>query len=102
MRRDLAPDAPRLCNGCEVRENQRNPKGKKMDTIGILIQCPKDEHILIEEYCINHGIDLTKYFLGLHYNEKAQRTRKEEDELEHQEKGGKWKDEKPKNKEKKK
>ena len=37
-----------------------------MDTIGILIQCPKDEHIVIEELCINQGIDLTKYFLKLH------------------------------------
>jgi len=66
MRQNLEPDAPRLCNSCEVRENIRNPQGKKMDTIGILIQCPKDEHIVIEELCINQGIDLTKYFLKLH------------------------------------
>lgn len=91
MRRDLTPDAPRLCNGCEVRENQRNPKGKKMDTIGILIQCPKDEHIHIEEHCINQGIDLTRYFLDLHYIRKAELKRREQDELEHEEKGGKWK-----------
>lgn len=42
-----------------------------MDTIGILIQCPKDEHIVIEELCINRGIDLTKYFLELHYESNA-------------------------------
>ena len=67
MRKNLDPDAPKLCNSCEVRENIRNPQGNKMDTIGILIQCPKDEHIIIEELCINEGIDLTRYFLDLHH-----------------------------------
>lgn len=92
MRRDLTPDAPRLCNGCEVRENQRNPKGKKMDTIGILIQCPKDEHIVIEELCINQGIDLTRYFLELHYGSQAAIKTMEYNRKEHEEKGGKWKE----------
>lgn len=109
MRRDVAPDAPRLCNGCEVRENQRNPKGKTMETIGILIQCPQDEHIVIEELCINQGIDLTKYFLKLHHDSQKEIQRKEYERKEHAEKGGKWEDdeepkkeEKPKSKEKKK
>lgn len=42
-----------------------------MDTIGILIQCPKDIHIQIEELCINQGIDLTRYFLKLHHDSQV-------------------------------
>jgi hypothetical protein len=50
-----------------VREQQRNPKGeKKMQTIDILIKVPQAEYVDIEEYCINNGIDVTKYFLSLH------------------------------------
>lgn len=118
MRHNLEADAPRLCNSCDVRENQRNPKGKKMETIGILIQCPRDEHIVIEELCINQGIDLTRYFLELHHGSQsaiaAFKEVQEEEALanqrmkldckEHEEKGGKWHDEvkenKPKSKKK--
>ena len=66
MRRTLDPHAPRLCNGCEVRENLRNPKAKKMETVAILIQCPKTTQAEIEEYCLSHGLDFSKYFLSLH------------------------------------
>jgi hypothetical protein len=107
MRQTRDPDGPRLCNSCEVRENLRNPKGKKMETIGILIQCPKDEHIVIEELCINRGIDLTRYFMELHHGSQdaiaTLKEMKEDEELanknmlrdqkEHREKGGKWEDE---------
>lgn len=71
MRRTNEPDAVRLCNSCEVRENIRNPQGKKMDTVGILIQAPKEVQIEIEEYCIANGKDFTKYFLELHYASKG-------------------------------
>ena len=43
----------------------------------------------IEEYCINNGINLSKYFLQLHYVEREKFARREE----HQEKGGQWKEE---------
>ncbi len=67
MRHNLDPNTPRLCNSCEVRENQRNPKGNnKMDTVDILIKFPRDEQIEVEEFCINHGIDYSHYFLELH------------------------------------
>ena len=46
MRRTTEPDVVRLCNSCEVRENQRNPKGEnKMQTIDILIKVPQKEYI---------------------------------------------------------
>jgi hypothetical protein len=71
MRQQNEPDGPRLCNSCEVRENIRNPKGKEMQTVGILIQVPKETQIEIEEYCIANGKDFSKYFLELHLARKA-------------------------------
>lgn len=73
MRPTLDPEAPKLCNNCLVREEKRNPQGKvKMETtVGILINCPKDTQIEIEELCINQGIDFSRYFLELHYGSQA-------------------------------
>lgn len=72
MRHDLDPNAPKLCNNCSVREEKRNPKGdKKMENIGVLIQCPKDVYIEIEELCVNNGTNPTRYFLELHYGSQA-------------------------------
>jgi hypothetical protein len=72
MRPTLDPEAPRLCNNCMVREEKRNPtKKENMDTtVEILIKCPRETQIEIEEYCINQGIDFTKYFLQLHQASK--------------------------------
>lgn len=71
MRPTMDPEAPKLCNNCSLREEKRHPtKGKPMDTVDILIKCPIETHIEIEEICINNGGDFSKYFLGLH--EKAQ------------------------------
>jgi hypothetical protein len=70
MRHNLDPELPRLCNNCEIREEKRNPKEKKMETIDIIITVPCKDHIAIEEYCINHGMDFSKYFLDLYYKEK--------------------------------
>lgn len=68
MRPTLDPEAPRLCNNCTIREEKRNPKQvNTMETVDILITCPRQVQINIEEYCINQGIDFSKYFLGLHY-----------------------------------
>jgi hypothetical protein len=66
MRHNLNPELPRLCNNCEIREEKRNPKEKKMETIDIVLTVPREDHIAIEEHCINHGIDFSKYFLELH------------------------------------
>lgn len=38
-----------------------------IETVDILIKCPRQVQINIEEHCINEGIDFSKYFLGLHY-----------------------------------
>ncbi len=73
MRHTIDPEAPKLCNSCDLREKTRT-KGNKMETqtVGILIQAPKETQIEIEEYCINQGIDFSKYFLILHENFKSQ------------------------------
>lgn len=89
MRPTLDPEAPKLCNGCSIREEKRNPKGNIMETIGILIQCPKQVQIEIEELCINQGIDFTRYFLELHYGSQSAIAAMKE----HKEKGGDWDEE---------
>src|ERR1700675_1480916 len=58
-----------LCNCCVVKEERRNPKrGNEMDTIDILIKCPKEIQKAIEEECIRDGFDFFKYFINLHNN----------------------------------
>jgi hypothetical protein len=68
MRPTIDPEAPKLCNNCLIREEKRNPPKKENmeQTIDIKIKCPISVHNYIEEYCLNNGIDLTKYFLSLH------------------------------------
>lgn len=84
MRPTNDPEAPKLCNNCIVREETRKIKGEtKMQTIKIEIDCPVSTYPEIEEFCINKGISVTKYFLDLHsqknhsipplkYNEEGQ------------------------------
>ena len=72
MRSSIDPDAPKLCNNCLIREERRTTKGEsKMSTIDILITCPRETQIEIEELCINQGIDFTRYFLELHHGSQA-------------------------------
>jgi len=60
-------EAPKLCNNCIIREDRRTNKGeKKMDIVSILIECPREIQVEIEEICINQGVNFTQYFLGLH------------------------------------
>jgi hypothetical protein len=67
MRHTNDPNDPKLCNNCVVREERRAPKMKeKLETIDVLIKCPKHVYTEIEEICINTGINATKYFLHLH------------------------------------
>lgn len=63
------PQAPKLCNNCLIREEKKNPQKKEPmePSIDIKITCPINIHHEIEEHCINQGINLTKYFLGLHH-----------------------------------
>lgn len=73
MRRNLHPDAQKLCNTCEIKEEKRNPKGDKtVEYVNILIKCPFVVHKEIEEKCISEGIDLSQYFMGLHHKVKTE------------------------------
>lgn len=57
----------KLCNNCALREEKKNPKGsQKMETVTILIQCPKDLQKKIEGVCIERGVNFTQYFIDLH------------------------------------
>lgn len=72
MLHTLDPEAPHLCNSCLIKEEKRNPtKGKQMDTIGIVINCPRKDQNEIEEICLAQGKDFTRYFLELHYASQA-------------------------------
>lgn len=67
MRHDLNPELPRLCNNCILKENIRNPpKMNELNYVTILIKCPMEQHVKIEEYCINKGVDLSTYFMELY------------------------------------
>jgi len=68
MRQTIDPEAPKLCNSCAIREEKRSPTKKDiMPTIDIVIKCPVAIQADIEEYCINKGMDFSKYFLSLHH-----------------------------------
>lgn len=68
MRHNLDPEAPKLCNNCSLRETLRTKKkdDSTMDTIDILVKCPREIQNEIEELCINEGISFSQYFLNLH------------------------------------
>ncbi len=90
MRHSTDPEAPRLCNSCDVREQKRNPPGeKRMETIDILVKCPKNVYTEIEENCINNGTNPSDYLIKLHHAECAKITHKDE----YQEKVGEFKEE---------
>lgn len=68
MRQTRDPEAPKLCNSCVLKEEKRSPtKKESMKTIEIVIKCPVEIQADIEEYCINKGMDFSKYFLSLHH-----------------------------------
>lgn len=54
-----------LCNNCIIAEERRNPKkGEiKMESIDILVKCPKDAYAKLEEHCINDGKDLSTFII---------------------------------------
>ena len=89
MRPTLDPEAPKLCNNCLIREQRRNPeKMNTTETIDVIVTCPRQVQINIEEHCINQGIDFSKYFLGLHYEKIGKEVSKEyfKEEIEEEEK----------------
>lgn len=67
MRRDLARDAPRICNSCVIKEKKRTNQGDiPVSEMQIIIKCSQEEHAKIEELCVNKGINYSDYFMGLH------------------------------------
>lgn len=68
MRRSIDPDAPKLCNNCEVKElNKKQSKGEtKMESVKLLIECPRKSQIEIEEHCTRQGLSISTYLIGLH------------------------------------
>ena len=68
MRQTIDPEAPKLCHNCALREERRSPTKKEtMKTIDVVIKLPVGIQAEIEEYCINQGMDFSKYFLSLHH-----------------------------------
>lgn len=69
MRRDLSPDAPRVCNVCENKEKARAktlPNAPTINKIRIQIECSKQFLDEVEEICQAQGISYSDYFLQLH------------------------------------
>lgn len=86
MRQTTDPEAPRLCHSCKIREEKRSPTKKEtMKTIDIVIKCPVLIQAEIEEYCMNNGMDFTRYFLNLYETDKMRRKIDKEVKEVHQE-----------------
>jgi hypothetical protein len=67
MRRDIHPDAPKLCNNCSIKDQIRNPKQEiKLEKVKLLIEVDRETQIEIEELCTNLGISISDYLVSLH------------------------------------
>jgi hypothetical protein len=75
MRHNIDPEAPKLCNNCSLKEerkkNQMEKDNSKSGKAKMLIECDHKMQIEIEEYCINHGVSISNYFVGLHRAHQA-------------------------------
>lgn len=67
MPRNLGDESPTICNNCQVREDNKKPKGEKpMSSIKIMVDCPQAEYARIEEIALNQGVSPSEYFMNLH------------------------------------
>ena len=73
MRRDLDPEAAKICNNCSIRDQARiSNQGKKdMSKVQLLIEVDRPTQIEIEEICLNEGVSLSEYVLNLHLKSKS-------------------------------
>lgn len=76
----------RVCNNCSLRFSKVNiPQPASIPNKGSVktqIEIPDQLYKQIEEYCINEGISLSEYFLGLsHYFKGKEIIEREEDPL---------------------
>ena len=63
MRKTLDPEAPRLCDACQLTENRRTKKTESdMTTVDILVKCPQDIYKKLEEHCMTNGVSILEYF----------------------------------------
>lgn len=74
----------RVCNNCSLRFSKVNvsqsPSISNKSTVKAQIEMPDQLYKQIEEYCINEGISLSTYFLGLsHYFKGKENIEREED-----------------------
>lgn len=69
MRRNLDPDAARICHTCELKSPQK-PKiyhrGADVDKPKMLIEIDLKTQAEIEELCLKEGISFSKYFMEAH------------------------------------
>lgn len=86
MRRDLNPEALRICNNCSLKERNPIKKENSMseDVMSVKITLPRLALIQIEEICTNDGIDLSRYFLDLHESGAYSAVRIDNDKSENQ------------------
>jgi hypothetical protein len=72
------------CNCCinSYFKKQNNKEEKKMSEVQILITFPGEEHIKIEEICMNEGLSFSDYFLALHKIRNGENKPKKETEYE--------------------
>lgn len=58
-------DKQGLCNNCTLADERRNPKKgeNKVESIEILVKCPRDAYAKLEEHCINEGKDLSTFIM---------------------------------------
>lgn len=66
MRHTKNPEE-RLCNNCEIKEKNRNPKPKddNMSTVNVTMCIESSLHQEIEEYCNNAGMSYGQLFTKL-------------------------------------
>lgn len=64
----LLTEGLRLCNNCNLKNENRTQREKNMEDsiVNILIKCPKEYQARIEEDCVARGIDFSKFFMNLY------------------------------------
>jgi hypothetical protein len=73
MRQSIDPEAPKLCNTCVIRDQQRNPKKvvQTMEKTKLLIEVDRKTQVEVEEICINEGISMSDYFMRIHHEARC-------------------------------
>jgi hypothetical protein len=71
MRKTIDPEAPKICDACKIRDDDRKKGEKKVSNkTKILIECDPHTQAEVEEYCMIIGKNFSEYFLDLHEKRK--------------------------------